>query len=142
MGLERNFFVWHCTPLVAFIGPVSSIAVASRVEELDPVHVDKVPIILSACFLVPPRLSALAAFQINTAAFVEILAGDFRAPPERLHAEPLGAFLESPFLSFQRSVLAIENCAMTAPCGLYFSSGSRRDGRLSGFFAWGTPQLK
>src|SRR5947209_20433312 len=80
MGLERNFFVWHCTPLVAFIGPVSSIAVASRVEELDPVHVDKVPIILSACFLVPPRLSALAAFQINTAAFVEILDGDFRAP--------------------------------------------------------------
>ena len=50
---------------------------------------------------------------------VEVLAGDFRAPPERLHA------WSSPFLSFQRSVLAIENCAMTAPCGLYFSSGSR-----------------
>src|SRR6266498_4565667 len=31
----------------------------------------------------------------------------------------------SPFLSFQRSVLAIENCATTAPWGLYFSSGSR-----------------
>src|SRR5438876_2846118 len=80
MGLERNFFVWHCTPLVAFIGPVSSIAVASRVEELDPVHVDKVPIILSACFLVPPRLSALAAFQINTAAFVDSPAISARLP--------------------------------------------------------------
>src|SRR5436309_10635819 len=46
------------------------------------------------------RSSALAAFQIHAAAFVEVLAGDFRAPPERLHA------WSSPFLSFQRSVLA------------------------------------
>jgi len=117
--LERNFFVWHCTLLVAFIGPVSSIAVASRIKELHPVNVNKIPVVLPARFLVIPRLSALAAFQIHAAAFVEVLAGDFRAPPERLHA------WSSPFLSFQRSVLAIENCAMTAPCGLYFSSGSR-----------------
>src|SRR2546425_10979895 len=94
MRLERNFFVWNCTSLVAFIGSVSSIAVASRVEELDPVHVDKVPIILSACFLVLPRLSALAAFQINTAAFVEILANDFSSPPKCFHCKPLSTFLE------------------------------------------------
>src|SRR5437660_258549 len=34
------------------------------------VHINKIPVILSARFLVFPRLSALATFEINTAAFV------------------------------------------------------------------------
>src|SRR5207247_9233161 len=104
MGLERNFFVWHCTLLVAFIGPVSSIAVASRIKELHPVNVNKIPGVLPARFLVIPLLSALTSFQTHSAAFVEVLAGDFRAPPERLHA------CSSPFVFFQRSVLAIKKC--------------------------------
>src|SRR5438093_5650402 len=49
--LERNFFVWHCTLLVAFIGPVSSIAVASRIKELHPVNVNKIPVFFPPVFL-------------------------------------------------------------------------------------------
>ena len=30
-----------------------------------------------------------------------------------------------PSLSFHRSVVATENCAMAVPCWLYFTSGSR-----------------
>src|SRR3989442_9313510 len=132
MRLERNFFVWNCTSLVAFIVPVSSIAVASRIKDLYPVNVNNIPVVLPARFLVIPRLSALAAFQIHAWRYSPAISA--RLP----NAFMLGVRRSCP----SNAVLAIENCAMTAPCGLYFSSDLGRDSRLSGFFAWGTPQLK
>ena len=71
LRLERHFFVWNWASLVAgLIVPRVPIAVCSRIKELDPVQVNKVPVILPARFLVLPGLSALAAFEINSAAFV------------------------------------------------------------------------
>src|SRR5260370_41788603 len=55
---------------VRFMRLVIPIAVISRIEELDPVHVNKIPVILPARFLVFPGFGALAAFQVNTTAFV------------------------------------------------------------------------
>src|SRR5438132_9371147 len=93
--LERNFFIWNCTLLlVGFIRLVIPIAALSRVEELDPVHVNKIPVMLSARFLVIPRLSALAALQVNTTTFVKVLAGDCSTTPESFDREPFSAFLQ------------------------------------------------
>src|SRR6266566_8972850 len=95
MRLERNFFIWNCTLLVVgFFRPVVSIDPGSRIKELEPVHIDEVPVILSAGFLVLPGLSALAPLQINAAAFVEEFAHDFSSPAKRLNGKPLCTFLE------------------------------------------------
>jgi hypothetical protein len=72
-----------------------------------------------------PRLSTFPAFEINARTFVQILADDFCPPTEGLHGKPLRVFLQFATLSFHRSVVATENCAMAVPCWLYFTSGSR-----------------
>ena len=64
-----------------------SITIAARVQELDPVHVDEIPVILAPRFLVVPGLSALATLQVDPTSFVEVLARDFAAPPKRLQGE-------------------------------------------------------
>jgi hypothetical protein len=95
MRLERSFFIWNCTlVVVGFFRPVVSIDPDPRIKELEPVHIDEVPIILSARSLVLPGLSALAPLQLNAAAFVEEFARDFSSPPKRLNSKPLRAFLE------------------------------------------------
>ena len=71
-----------------------SIAIASRVEELDPVHVDEIFVILASGFLVVPGLSALAPIQVDPKSSVKVLPDDFRSPPEGLHGKPFCALRE------------------------------------------------
>src|SRR6266498_728763 len=93
--LERYLFLWNRDLLLArWMGPRTPIAVCSRIQELKPVDVNEIPVILCARFLVLPGFGTLAAFQIHAAALVEVFAGDFSSPSERLYAEPLGALLE------------------------------------------------
>lgn len=51
--------------------------------------------------------------------------------------QPLCAFLQFAIFVFPASVLVIENCAMIAPCGQYFSSGSRPRQPIISFFCMG-----
>ena len=63
----------------------------------------------AAGLFIVPGFGALAAFDINATASVQIFADDFSLSAERLHREPLCVSCGSPLLSPHRSVLATEN---------------------------------
>src|SRR5664279_5116288 len=63
------------------------------IQELDPVDVDEIPIVLRARLFVVPRLRTLPAFEINAGAFVKVFAGDLCQAIEGFYGKPLRMFL-------------------------------------------------
>ena len=65
-GLERHFFVGQvCRVLVAPGRSLRSVSVALGIEELNPVDVHEIPVVLGTRLFVVPRLRALPALHIN-----------------------------------------------------------------------------
>jgi len=71
-----------------------AVPAASRVQELDPVDIDEIPVVFGTRLFVVPRLSTLPAFEINAGTFVQILADDPCPPTEGLHGKALRVFLQ------------------------------------------------
>ena len=71
-----------------------TIPVALGIEELDPVDIDEVFVVLSSRLLVVPRLRTLAAFEVDAGTFVEMFADDLCPATECFHGKPLRVFLQ------------------------------------------------
>src|SRR5271165_1879642 len=63
------------------------------VQELDPVDVDEIPVVLGSRLFVVPRLRTLPAFEINPASFMQVLADDLCQAIEGFHSKPLRVLL-------------------------------------------------
>ena len=51
-----------------------AVPAGSRVEELDPVDIDEIPVVFGTRLFVVPRLRTLPALDINAGTFVKIFA--------------------------------------------------------------------
>ena len=126
-GLEGHVLVSRrCLVLGAFRRYLMTILVALGIEELDPVDVDEVPVVLGARLLVVPRFRTFAAFEVDAGTFVKMFAGDLCPAAEGLYGKPLRVFLQFAVLvlpSFGggdgelrdgRSLLAVLHLGITA----------------------------
>src|ERR1019366_2580439 len=92
---KRRFSVSHrCLFRGAFGGIPMAVPAGPGIQELDPVDVDEIPIVLGTRLFVVPRLRTLPAFEINPASFMQVLADDFCPPTKSLHSKPLRVFLQ------------------------------------------------
>ena len=85
--LRQNGMSWSVTCCLfggAFGGLPLAVPAAPGVQELDPVDVDEIPVVLGTRLFVVPRLRALPAFEINAGAFVKVFAGDLCHGDRRL----------------------------------------------------------
>src|SRR5271165_4698182 len=64
------------------------------VQELDPVDVDEILVVLGTRLFVVPRLRTLAAFEINAGTLMQVLADDLCPPTKGFHSKPLRVFLQ------------------------------------------------
>jgi hypothetical protein len=77
MRSERHFLVSHCCLFRgAFRAVPMAVLAGFGIQELDPVDVDEIPVVLCARLFIVPRLRALPAFEINAGTFVQVLADD------------------------------------------------------------------
>jgi len=66
-----------------------AVSVSSGIEELNPVGIDEVPVMLVASPFVVPRLGALPTLHVYAGSFAEVFAEQaFRIQPDN---EPLGS---------------------------------------------------
>src|SRR5271165_4898143 len=89
---ERHLLVCHSC-LVVSAARSLCMAVALGIEELNPVGVDEIPVVLRTRLFVVPRLRALPALHINAGAFVKVFAGDLCQSIKGFHGKPLRVFL-------------------------------------------------
>src|ERR1019366_8063250 len=91
---KRRFSVSHrCLFRGAFGGIPMAVPAGPGIQELDPVDVDEIPIMLGTRLFVGPRLRTLPAFEINPASFMQVLADDLCQAIEGFHSKPLRVLL-------------------------------------------------
>ena len=71
-----------------------AVSVSLGIEELNPVGIDEVPVVLAAGLFVVPGFGAFAAFEVNAGAFSKVFAGDLCQAIEGFHGKPLRVFLQ------------------------------------------------
>src|SRR5271157_6010273 len=103
-----------------------AVPVSTGIQELDPVDVDKIPVVFGTRVFVVPRLRALPALHINAGAFVKVFAGDLCQAIEGFHGKPFRMFLRYAVfvlpsfrrgdgkLRYGRSLLAVFHIRITA----------------------------
>jgi len=92
---ERRFLVSHrCLIVSAFGGLPMAVPAALGIEELDPVDIDEVPVVLGTRLPVLPGFRALAAFEVDAGAFMEVFANDLCLATKCFHGKPLRVFLQ------------------------------------------------
>ena len=69
-------------------------AVPLGIEELNPIRIDEVSVVLCARLLVIPRFCSLTAFYVNAGTFVKAVADDLRLATKGFHGEPFRVFLQ------------------------------------------------
>src|SRR5664280_2672772 len=91
---KRNLLVSHCCLFRASFGGLPmAVPAGPGIQELDPVDVDQIPVVLGSRLLVVPRLRTLPAFEINPASFMQVLADDLCQAIEGFHSKPLRVLL-------------------------------------------------
>src|SRR5664280_586007 len=92
---KRRFLVSHCCLLRgAFRAIPMAVLAGPGIQELDPVDVDEIPVVLGSRLFVVPRLRTLPAFEINAGTFMQVLAYDLCPPTKGFHSKPLRVFLQ------------------------------------------------
>ena len=71
------------------------VSVSPGIEELNPVCIDEVLVVLCARLFVVPGPCTLSALDVNPRAFVQVFADDLCKPRKGLYGEPLRVFLQS-----------------------------------------------
>ena len=71
-----------------------AVPAALDIQELDPVDVDEISVVLGTRLFVVPRLRTLSAFEIYAGAFMKVLADDLCPPTESFDGKPLRVFLQ------------------------------------------------
>src|SRR5664280_1685140 len=91
---KRNLLVSHCCLFRASFGGLPmAVPAGPGIQELDPVDVDQIPVVLGSRLLVVPRLRTLPAFEINPASFMQGFADVLCQAIEGFHSKPLGVLL-------------------------------------------------
>src|ERR1035441_10442478 len=86
---KRHLLVSHCCLFRgAFLAIPMAVLAGPGIQELDPVDVDEIPVVLGSRLFVVPRLRTLPAFEINPASFMQVLADDLCQAIEGFHCKP------------------------------------------------------
>src|SRR5664280_1083480 len=92
---KRRFLVSHCCLFRgAFGGITMAVPAGPGIQELDPVDVDEIPVVLGSRRFVVPRLGALPTLHVYAGSLTEVFADDLCTAAEGLYGKPLRVFLQ------------------------------------------------